>query len=76
MLIKDGSAFRGMFSLDDDSRTVADHGNMVEGPRSSEGQSDENPIRLHGDTDVEFSDLMWSLYALYVYGGNYIKALY
>ena len=29
-----------------------------------EGVTDENPIRLHGDTVDEFRDLLWSLYAL------------
>ena len=29
-----------------------------------EGMTDENPIRLHGDTADEFRDLLWSLYAL------------
>lgn len=30
-----------------------------------EGETDDNPICLHGDTAEEFSALLWSLYALY-----------
>jgi hypothetical protein len=33
---------------------------------SSEGDSDEHPIRLQGDTVEDFRALMWALYALYV----------
>jgi len=32
--------------------------------KEKEGMTDENPIRLHGDTADEFRDLLWSLYAL------------
>jgi hypothetical protein len=32
----------------------------------NEGESDENPIRLQGDTLEQVRALMWSLYALYV----------
>ena len=31
---------------------------------ATEGESDENPIRLQGDTADEFRALLWSLYAL------------
>ncbi|KAK7460552.1 hypothetical protein VKT23_009272 [Stygiomarasmius scandens] len=54
ILSRDGSAFEGMFSLDDH---VPLNGNK-------EGDSDENPIILHGDTPDEFRSLCWSLYAL------------
>lgn len=30
----------------------------------AEGESDDNPIRLQGDTADEFRALLWSLYAL------------
>jgi hypothetical protein len=33
---------------------------------SSEGLSEDNPIRLQGDSAEEFHALLWSLYALYV----------
>lgn len=32
----------------------------------AEGDSDDNPIRLQGDTAEEFRALLWALYALYV----------
>lgn len=31
---------------------------------SGEGDSDDTPIYLHGDSADEFRDLLWSLYAL------------
>lgn len=31
-----------------------------------EGETDDNPIRLQGDTSNEFRALLWALYALYV----------
>ena len=33
---------------------------------AQEGESDDNPIRLQGDTADEFRALLWALYALYV----------
>lgn len=33
---------------------------------ATEGESDDNPIRLQGDTAEEFRALLWSLYALCV----------
>lgn len=33
-------------------------------PSSKEGDKDDNPIILHGDTPDEFRALLWSLYAL------------
>jgi len=61
MLVKDKSAFETMFSLEAYTQ------NTESGPSSSqtsEGDSDENPIRLQGDKADEFSALMWSLYSL------------
>lgn len=56
LLSRDGSAFEGMFSLDQIRLNEESDGN--------EGDSDENPIVLHGDTPDEFRALLWSLYAL------------
>lgn len=55
VLVKDNSSFGGMFSLDEVS---SDSGELPE------GDSDEHPIRLQGDTTDEFRALLWSLYAL------------
>ncbi|KAJ7022712.1 hypothetical protein C8F04DRAFT_1223793 [Mycena alexandri] len=60
MLIKDKSTFDSMFSLDAYTQNTED----ALMPINSEGESDENPIRLHGDKAEEFSALMWSLYSL------------
>lgn len=62
MLIKDKSTFDSMFSLDAYTQNTED----ALMPSNSEGESDENPIRLHGDKAEEFSALMWSLYSLCV----------
>ena len=47
-----------MFSLPSDSSSDS---SMSVGP---EGESDDNPIRLQGDTAEEFRALLWALYAL------------
>ncbi|KAF7319912.1 BTB domain-containing protein [Mycena kentingensis (nom. inval.)] len=47
----DNSLFAAMFSL-------------PQGQREVEGRSDENPIRLTGDTVAEFRNFLWALYAL------------
>ncbi|KAJ7486178.1 hypothetical protein B0H11DRAFT_2017277 [Mycena galericulata] len=60
MLIKDKSTFDSMFSLDAFTHNTED--TVI--PSNSEGESDENPIQLHGDKAEEFSALMWSLYSL------------
>ncbi|KAF7987052.1 hypothetical protein HWV62_187 [Athelia sp. TMB] len=61
-LTKDKSTFDSMFSLDLDLRahTTSSTGASI-GP---EGESDDNPIRLQGDTADEFRALLWALYAL------------
>lgn len=47
--------FESMFALSSDQ----------EGPvPAPEGDSDENPIRLQGDTTSEFKSLLWALYAM------------
>ncbi|KAJ7069553.1 hypothetical protein C8F01DRAFT_1245750 [Mycena amicta] len=61
MLVKDKSAFDNMFSLESFTHNTTDEFPMS-GPQ--EGDSDENPITLHGDRADEFSALMWSLYSL------------
>lgn len=52
-----------MFSLDSDLRLNSSNSNITIGP---EGESDDNPIRLQGDTADEFRALLWALYSLYV----------
>ena len=54
-----------MFSLDSDLRSsTSNNSGVTVGP---EGESDDNPIRLQGDTADEFRSLLWALYALYVH---------
>ena len=61
-LTKDKSTFDSMFSLDLDlrSHTISTCSSSI-GP---EGESDDNPIRLQGDSAEEFRALLWALYAL------------
>lgn len=63
-LTKDKSTFDSMFSLDLDLRSHTGTGDSSIGP---EGESDDNPIRLQGDSADEFRALLWALYALYVH---------
>ncbi|KAI0087776.1 hypothetical protein BDY19DRAFT_892283 [Irpex rosettiformis] len=60
-LMKDKSAFETMFQLS--SETDSSRSDMS-ATQSTEGDADENPIRLQGDTADEFRALLWSLYAL------------
>ncbi|KAJ7643857.1 hypothetical protein FB45DRAFT_896290 [Roridomyces roridus] len=62
MLVKDKSTFDSMFSLDAYTQNTED----VYAPSNfmTEGESDENPIRLHGDKADEFRALAWALYSL------------
>ncbi|KAG2145877.1 hypothetical protein DEU56DRAFT_788604 [Suillus clintonianus] len=60
-LTKDKSTFDSMFSLDSDLRSSSSTPSVTAGP---EGESDDNPIRLQGDTAQEFRALLWALYAL------------
>ena len=63
-LTKEKSTFESMFSLDSDLRSsTSSNSGVTVGP---EGESDDNPIRLQGDTADEFRSLLWALYALYV----------
>ena len=67
MLVKDGSTFEDMFSLDLRSMVIGVHD--LEGSSAlaqQEGETDDNPICLEGDNVDEFRALLWSLYALYV----------
>ncbi|PPQ65044.1 hypothetical protein CVT26_015740 [Gymnopilus dilepis] len=58
ILASDGSAFKDMFALhEDQSAEVAP--SLVQ-----DGDDDQHPIKLVGDSYVQFSDLLWSLYAL------------
>ncbi|KAJ7778374.1 hypothetical protein B0H16DRAFT_885198 [Mycena metata] len=59
MLVKDKSTFDSMFSLESYTQNTED----ALMSNNSEGESDENPIRLQ-DKAEEFSALMWSLYSL------------
>lgn len=61
-LTKEKSTFESMFSLDSALRSHSSDATI--GP---EGESDDNPIRLQGDTADEFRSLLWALYALYVH---------
>ncbi|KAI0345957.1 hypothetical protein BDW22DRAFT_1389955 [Trametopsis cervina] len=60
-LMKDKSAFETMFQLS--SETDSSRSDMSSAA-STEGDADDNPIRLQGDTADEFRALLWSLYAL------------
>ncbi|EIW81192.1 hypothetical protein CONPUDRAFT_55683 [Coniophora puteana RWD-64-598 SS2] len=60
-LTKDKSTFDSMFSLDSDLRSHSAGGSNAVRP---EGESDENPITLQGDTADEFRALLWALYSL------------
>ncbi|KDQ17856.1 hypothetical protein BOTBODRAFT_171570 [Botryobasidium botryosum FD-172 SS1] len=54
MLVKDSSIFGSMFSLPPPESNG----------KQFEGQSDDNPLVLQGETAVRFERLLWSLYAL------------
>lgn len=65
MLTKDKSTFDTMFSLDMHLEDPEKSGGAVGAVQlQREGDSDSNPIYLHGDTTDEFRALLWSLYAL------------
>ncbi|EIW81209.1 hypothetical protein CONPUDRAFT_137261 [Coniophora puteana RWD-64-598 SS2] len=51
MLNKDSSSFGEMFQL-------------PQGSKPAEGQTDDNPVYLPGDTAEEFRNFLWALYAL------------
>ena len=63
MLTKDKSAFETMFQLSSETDSARSDSSMN---AAQEGESDDNPIRLQGDTADEFRALLWALYALYV----------
>ncbi|OCH92656.1 hypothetical protein OBBRIDRAFT_791103 [Obba rivulosa] len=60
ILTKDKSAFETMFQLSSETDSSRSDSSMT----SPEGETDENPIRLLGDTADEFRALLWALYAL------------
>lgn len=67
MLAKDRSTFDGMFGLDTHTMIIdVDDQDDNHTRVQMEGETDDNPISLRGDTVEEFSALLWSLYALYV----------
>jgi hypothetical protein len=37
---------------------------LPQGDKLAEGNSDDNPIMLSGDTVEEFRDFLWTLYSL------------
>ncbi|OBZ71214.1 hypothetical protein A0H81_08701 [Grifola frondosa] len=61
VLTKDKSAFETMFQLSSETDSSRSDSSMTVAP---EGESDDNPIRLQGDTADEFRALLWALYAL------------
>jgi hypothetical protein len=66
MLAKDKSTFDEMFGLDAHMTIDVDDQDDSNTRVQVEGQTDDNPIRLQGDTVEEFRALLWSLYALCV----------
>lgn len=60
-LTKDKSAFETMFSLSNETDSSRSDSSVMTAP---EGENDDNPIRLQGDTADEFRSLLWALYAL------------
>lgn len=60
-LTKDKSAFETMFQLSSETDSARSDSSVTV---AAEGESDDNPIRLQGDTADEFRALLWSLYAL------------
>jgi hypothetical protein len=67
MLAKDKSTFDSMFGLEAHTMSIdVDDQDDNKTRAQVEGETDDIPIRLHGDTVEEFSALLWSLYALYV----------
>ena len=61
VLTKDKSAFETMFQLSGETDSARSDSSMT---AAQEGESDDNPIRLQGDTADEFRALLWALYAL------------
>ena len=68
MLAKDRSTFDCMFGLEAHTMgiDIDDQEDSTTRVQITEGETDDNPIHLHGDTVDEFRALLWSLYALYV----------
>ena len=62
-LTKDKSAFETMFQLSSETDSSRSESSVTV---AVEGESDDNPIRLQGDTADEFRALLWALYALCV----------
>ena len=62
-MTKDKSAFDAMFQLSAETDSVKSDSSMTV---PQEGENDDNPIRLQGDTANEFRALLWALYALLV----------
>ncbi|KAI0763568.1 hypothetical protein BD413DRAFT_616225 [Trametes elegans] len=61
VLTKDTSAFETMFQLSGETDSARSDSSMT---AAQEGESDDNPIRLQGDTADDFRALLWALYAL------------
>ncbi|GJE97119.1 hypothetical protein PsYK624_133300 [Phanerochaete sordida] len=60
-LTKDKSAFETMFQLSSETDSSRSESSVT---LAVEGESDDNPIHLQGDSADEFRALLWSLYAL------------
>ncbi|TFK52304.1 hypothetical protein OE88DRAFT_1657494 [Heliocybe sulcata] len=64
-LMKDGSTFDTLFSLPSEGANPSPGVTApTVGGAVVEGESDDNPIRLQGDSADEFRALLWALYAL------------
>ena len=61
VLTKDKSAFETMFQLSGETDSARSDSSMTV---AQEGEGDDNPIRLQGDTADEFRALLWALYSL------------
>lgn len=69
IIARDGSTFENMFSLpmdtDMDSGKLEPAAALEEaGAFVQDGRDDAHPIVMQGDSEVQFRDLLWSLYAL------------
>ena len=60
-MTKDKSAFETMFQLSGEADSARSESSVT---IAQEGESDDNPIKLQGDTADEFRALLWALYAL------------
>jgi hypothetical protein len=62
VLSREGTVFDGLFTIHDHFVGDVSSAELLR----REGESDDNPIRMEGDSSDEVKALLWSLYALYV----------